>query len=238
MMRDRDFAVWQDKIAALTLDHAESTTVHILLVDARRGELIVDVLGSNRPYPDSDSHAFIIPSGRVREIAAAPAGTLARRSAPPADPCRSRRGFRFGRLLLVVALLVTGVLGGVVLLIVLEDRPYGVQIASSITYTTAAVLYTFGDDRGLGSYYFDCPAVRRELPRLAQRHVSFLIALLLIETTALDLRRRMPASWLVARGGHMPPFTGGLFILCGALLLAQVISNRSVLKRAHLAFTP
>jgi hypothetical protein len=66
------------------------------------------------------------------------------------------------------------------------------------------------------------------------RHFVFFIALFIIETTALRLRPRLPLWWLVAQGKNMPPFTLTLFILCGSLLLTQVVTNRSALKRAYL----
>lgn len=124
--------------------------------------------------------------------------------------------------------------GSGILFIFLADHPYGIQFASTIGYSAAAILYTFSSNRGLPRYLFSCLVVREQLYRLALRHFAFLIALFAIETTALELRPRMPAWWLVAHGRDMPPFTLVLFILCGSLLLTQVLTNRSALKRAHL----
>lgn len=101
-------------------------------------------------------------------------------------------------------------------------------------YSAAAILYTFSSNRGLPGYLFSCSVVRGQLYRLTLRHFAFLIALFALETTALDPRPRMPARWLVSHGKNMPLFTLALFILCGNLLLTQVLTNLSVLKRAHL----
>jgi hypothetical protein len=116
--------------------------------------------------------------------------------------------------------------------------PYGLQIASAVGYSAAVVLYTFSSNRGLPRYLFTCPVVGGQLYRFMLRHFAFLIALFGIETTALQLRPRMPARWLVAHGRDMSWFALTLFIVCGGLLLVQVFTNRSVLKRAHLEHEP
>jgi hypothetical protein len=151
------------------------------------------------------------------------------------DPCSASSTFSIERFVFFTLVFLTMVPGSLVLFILLGDRPYGIQFASMVAYTAAVVLYTFARNRGLQRYLFDCPFVRRVLPRLALRHVVFLIALFVLETLALQLRPHLPAFWLVASSGRrsMPPFTMMLFILCGCLALAQIISNRAILDRAH-----
>jgi hypothetical protein len=125
--------------------------------------------------------------------------------------------------------------GSIVLFILLAGHRYGIQFASIVVYSAAAVLYTFSKYRGTSQrYLFSCPVVRGQLYRLTMRHFAFLIALFAVETAALQLRPKMPAWWFISHGRSTPPFEWALFTLCGSLLLTQVLTNRSVLKRAHL----
>ncbi len=125
--------------------------------------------------------------------------------------------------------------GSIVLFILLAGHPYGIQFASIVVYSAAVVLYTFSKYRGTSQrYLFSCPIVRGQLYRLTLRHFEFLIALFAVETAALQLRPKMPAWWLIAHGKNTPPFHWAFFTLCGSLLLMQVLTNRSSLKRAHL----
>jgi hypothetical protein len=150
------------------------------------------------------------------------------------DSCSKQPKFSAKRFFLFLPVFLTMIPGSFILFIFMGDRPYGIQLASVIGYSAAAVLYTFSSNRGLPRYLFSCPIVRGQLYRLTLRHFAFLIALFAVETIALQIRPRMPGWWFVARGRNMPPFTLAMFILCGSLLLTQVLTNRSALKRAHL----
>lgn len=149
------------------------------------------------------------------------------------DPCNEEESFSSDRLFQFLPAILTIVPGSVFLFILFDDWPFGIQIASSIVYTAAAFFFTFSG-RGLPQYLLDCPVVQHQWDRLTMRHVGFLVALFIIETTALGLRTRISHWWLVAHKRHALAFTDALFILCGSLLLTEVITNRSVLKRAHL----
>ena len=119
------------------------------------------------------------------------------------------------------------------ILFTLAEIPYGIQLASLIPYTALIVLATFSAQRGQQPYFFECPIVRRNLPRLAWRHGGFLAAIVVFETVALQLRPNLPASWLIASGKGGSPFAITLFIFCLCLAFAQILSNRSLLERAH-----
>jgi hypothetical protein len=149
------------------------------------------------------------------------------------DPCSAEESFSADRLFQFLPAVLTIVPGSVFLFILFDDWPFGIQIASSIVYSAAAFFFTFSG-KSLPRYLLDCPVVQHQWDRLTMRHVGFLVALFIIETTALGLRARMPYWWLAAQGRDAPPFTDALAILCGILLLTEVITNRSVLKRAHL----
>ena len=149
------------------------------------------------------------------------------------DPCSDPPKLSNRRFFVFLPTFLVMMPGSLVLFMWLSDHPYGVQLASMVGYTAAVILYTFSANRGLPRYLFTCPVVHGQLYRLAVRHLGFLIALFIIETVALHLRPSMPPSWFVARGRNMPPFIMGLALLCGSLLLTEVITNRSLLGRAH-----
>jgi hypothetical protein len=117
------------------------------------------------------------------------------------------------------------------------DSPFGIQFGSIIPYTVFIFLGTFSAQRGQQPYFFECSIVDRILPRLGQRHISFLTAVLALETIGMYLKRFMPSSWLVATGRDGSPFGITLFLLCMGIALAQTLTNRSLLERAHLQRT-
>lgn len=157
-------------------------------------------------------------------------------SSTPVDPCLAPPSFSLERFMLFLPIFLTMTVGSALLLIFLADRPLGIQLASLICYTSAVALYTFSANRGMPRYLFSCPVVKRQLPRLAQRHVAFVSVLLILLTAALKLRPHLPGWWLVASGApkSMPPFTITLLVLSAALALAQILTNRSLLQRVHI----
>ena len=74
-------------IAVFTLDDGERLTADILKVDNGWGELILDVVPSNRPYPDSDHRRRAIP---LRRVVSCKPLLRADQPWPFSDPCRSR----------------------------------------------------------------------------------------------------------------------------------------------------
>lgn len=104
------------------------------------------------------------------------------------DPCRGVSSFSWARFFFFALLFLTMVPGSILLLIFYRDRPFGVEFATLICYSYAVVLYTFSSGRASGNrYLFSCPWVRRELPRLALRHVAFLIALFVLQSDSAPL---------------------------------------------------
>ena len=145
------------------------------------------------------------------------------------DPCITEP-FSFLRF----AVLFLTMFSSAILLILLEGRPYAIQLSSIVGYTAAVALYTFSRNRGGNQpFRLSCPVVRRQLSPLIKRHLVFLGAIFLVETTALKVRPRLPANWVTSTGTNPPPFFTALLSICGCLALVEIITNRSLLKRAH-----
>jgi hypothetical protein len=149
------------------------------------------------------------------------------------DPCLTRDYISFPRLVVFVLLFLTFI-GGAIFLALLEYRPYGIQFTSMVIYTAAVALYTFSRNRnGAQPFLLSCPVVLRQLPRLIRRHLGFLAALFIAQTTALKLRPNLPTHWVTPSSRDASPFAFVLGLLCLCLGVAQVLSNRSLLEDAH-----
>ena len=111
---------------------------------------------------------------------------------------------------------------------------YGIQITSMLIYTAAVALYTFSRNRnGAQPFLLSCPVVRRQLPRLVRRHLGFLAALLVAQTMALNFRPNLPAHLVTPSSRDPSPFALILGVLCLCLAIVQILTNRSLLDRAH-----
>jgi hypothetical protein len=236
-MRPEDLAPWVDKLVVLSLKNGESTTAHVLYVDRRGCDLFIDVISSNRSYPDTERRAFAIPFGRILSVCPAPACVSPRRPLPSLDSCYADYG-ALDRPVLFLPLVLLFVLSIVLFAAFLTDLSWGTTIASLIIYTELMILMTFSAQRGQQRYLFKCPVVRSQIPELLKRHLGFSAALFILETLALDLRSHLSAWWLTANGRNVPPFYVGLFILFIALSMSQGITSRSLLQRAHLEHLP
>src|SRR5580704_581851 len=149
------------------------------------------------------------------------------------DPCLARQHISFPRLAVFILLFLT-VIGGGIFLALLEYQPYAIQLISMLIYTAAVALYTFSRNRnGAQPFLLSCPVVRRQLPRLIRRHLSFLAALFIAQTTALKLRPNLPTHWVTPSSRDASPFAFVLGLLCLCVGVAQVLSNRSLLEDAH-----
>jgi hypothetical protein len=126
--------------------------------------------------------------------------------------------------------------GGIGFLILFANRPYRIQVSSIVIDTAAVALYTFSRNRNnIQPFLLSCPIVRRQIPLLIRRHVGFLAALFIVQTTALDLRPKLP-EYLITPGGTDPSlFAVILGVLFGCLAVVQTLSNRSLLEGAYLS---
>lgn len=150
--------------------------------------------------------------------------------------CRDHEPSTFDRPALFLPLILI-MFASFAFLFTLAYLPYGIQFGSLIPYTAFVVLGTFSAQRGQQPYFFECSIVHQTMPRLVRRHVGFLVMIVVLETIALQLTRYLPASWLIAKGKDGSPFAITLVILCSCLAFAQILSNRSLLERAHLKST-
>jgi hypothetical protein len=235
-MPDAELPQWMDKVsvrtvAVLTLDDGECLTAEILDFSDERGELIVDVISSNRSYSNSGQRGRAIPVSRV--VSFEPR-SRAEQPWPYSDPCRGA-SFSFARFVLLGMLFLCLTLGGLVLFILLMKRSYGLQETSAVVYTLFAVFFTFAATKGLRPYMFTCPAVKPQVPCLLWGHLGFLIALVALQTAGLAVRPHLPDWWNTGRKGN--PFEIVLMFLCLGLGYAQVFTNRSLLDRGHREFS-
>jgi hypothetical protein len=133
--------------------------------------------------------------------------------------------------------------GSLPLFLLLISRPYGLQEASIIAYTLSAVFFTFAttgsgpSGRNVPGYKFTCPAVKPQVPRLLSRHVGFLVALFALQTAMLAVHPHLPDWWNMQDRKGSTPFDAALFLLCFGLAWAQILTNRSLLDRAHREFS-
>jgi hypothetical protein len=157
-----------------------------------------------------------------------------------ADACGETPIASPDRFIIFAAAFLIMIPGSVILFFWLGDTRYGIQFTSIIGYSAATVLYTFSANRGMQRYLFDCPSVRSQYRRLVVRHICFLTVLVLLQTAILSIRPHLSPWWMTEGFGPrgMPPFLTLMFTLCGALCIAEIVSNRSLLQRAHPAANP
>jgi hypothetical protein len=146
--------------------------------------------------------------------------------------CRDHKRAALDRPLLFLPLILIMIVSFGFLLGI-ANYHYGIQLGSLIPYTAFVVLGIFSAQRGQQPYFFSCSIVLQIMPQLARRHGGFLLAIVVIETIALQLTRHMPVSWLINSGRGGSPFYLTLIGLCMCFALVQIISSRSLLDQAH-----
>lgn len=150
------------------------------------------------------------------------------------DPCRAEHTTSAARFIAFAMLFVVMLGGGSILLFALSGTSYGVQLASAISFTSAVMLYGFAKNRnGIQPYLFTCPVVVSQYPRLLKRHVGFLALLIIFETIALRIKPHLPTWWITSSGRNEPPFAIAVAAPCLILAVAEILTNRGILERAH-----
>jgi hypothetical protein len=148
--------------------------------------------------------------------------------------CRDHKPSFIDRPLLSLPLIAIWFVS-LVLLFPLARLQFGVQLGPLVPYTAFMVLGTFTAQRQEQPYFFECPFVRRTLPRLVRRHIAFLAALVIAETILPEFTQVLPSSWRFLTTTQDGTFAVAPMILAGCLALVQMFTNRSLLERAHRA---
>lgn len=129
---------------------------------------------------------------------------------------------------------IFGAFGGLVLFIVLGDKPYGIQISTAITYTYFAFWYIFFPTQGmLERYKLRDKSVQKQIPLLLVIHCAFLVLLLLGQVEWLAMKPHLSSAWFTEYGKKRDTLyelvTIGLPIL---VFFAQVLISRGILSRS------
>jgi Ca2+/Na+ antiporter len=132
--------------------------------------------------------------------------------------------------------------GCMLLFVPLRNAPYGLQVSSLVFYTLFVLFFTFATtgSRGGGNvpgYKFTCPAVEPQIPRLLWRHLICLVALYVLETGALAVHPHLPDWWNIQDKKGSTPFEIVVLLLGIGLAMAQILTNKSLLNRAHRKFS-
>jgi hypothetical protein len=159
--------------------------------------------------------------------------SLSREASPVSqvEACRVRPKFSIRRFALFAGVFLAMVVTAA--FVFLSRSAFGVLFASTVCYSSSVVLYTFSSNRGLPGYFFRCPLVQHEMPRMARLHVGFLFALFCLQEIAIRLLPYLPKSWLPAMTEGISPYTLPLFAVGACLALIQIFKCRSLLVRAH-----
>jgi hypothetical protein len=111
----------------------------------------------------------------------------------------------------------------------LEDRPFGIQIATTITYTGVVSLYVF---TGWGKR-LNLRAVQQDSPLLLTIHIAYLVFVFGLLTFSLALRPHLPSYWLTEHGRNHETWFSDLLVLIGVLTAtSQILISRRILNRS------
>jgi hypothetical protein len=115
---------------------------------------------------------------------------------------------------------LAGAFGGLCLFIVLGEKPFGIQIATAVTYTYFAFWYVFFPTRGLlEKYSLRNKTVQQRIPRLLAIHCSFLIAIFVGQTIESG-----------KRGGTSYAFV--MIVSLVVVFFTQILISRRILSRS------
>lgn len=133
-----------------------------------------------------------------------------------------------------LAVYMVGAFGGLCIFIVFGERPFGLQIATTIMYTYFAFWYVFFPTRGLlEKYSLRNKTVQRQIPLLLAVHCALLILVFLGETIWFSVKPRLPSFWFTEYGKGGGPLY--VLVLIGSVVIvffAQVLISRRILSRS------
>lgn len=134
---------------------------------------------------------------------------------------------------ILVAYLV-GAFGGLLLFIFLGNRPFGVQIATAITYTYFAFWFVFFPTRGmLKKYSLRNEKVKKQIPLLMAIHCAFLVLLLIGQIKWFAMKSYLPSYWFTEYGKNRDTLYELVIIGAPVLIFfAQVFISRAILSHS------
>ena len=119
----------------------------------------------------------------------------------------------------ILAAYAVGVFGGMCVFIILGKRPFGIQIATAITYTYFAFWYVFFPTRGLlDKYSLRNKMVQGRIPLLVTIHFAFLIPIFVGETILFSMTPYLPSYWVICS--------------VTVVFFTQVLISRRILSRS------
>jgi hypothetical protein len=227
-------------LGILMLGNGERITVEVVGLSEDGDHLSVQVIPSEgftqKGLPTHRSHRSI----PLQSIASFETQPHLLKQWPFSDPCRHKSSGP--RLLLMSAIFLCMTVGGMLLLVLLSGTPYELQVTSLVCYTFFVVFFTFATTGSSGGgnvpgYKFTCPAVKPQIPRLLWRHLICLIALFVLETAAPAVHPYFPDWWNIQDKKGTTPFEMALLLLGIGLTITEILTNKSLLNRAHREFS-
>jgi hypothetical protein len=236
---------WLDKaevgtLGVLTLANGERITAQVVGLNEDGDRLSIQVIPSEgftrKGLRTRRSHRNI-PLHRIASFQPQP---HLMEQWPFSDPCRHKSSGP--RILLMSAIFLCMSFGWMLPVALLKGTTYGPQVASLVSYTLFVLFFTFATtgSRGGGNvpgYKFTCPAVELQIPRLLWRHLICLITLFGIETAGRAVHPYLPNWWNVQDKKGSTPFEIALLLLAIGLAMTEILTNKSLLDRAHREFS-
>lgn len=119
------------------------------------------------------------------------------------------------------------------LLILLDHRPFEIQIVSLVADTELVFFLVFFDSRAWRGYSLRDKRVQQALPRLLGIHCFCLVLIFALLTFALSAKPRLPSSWVTESGPKdTSPFALVLILIGGITPTIQAWRYRRILRRA------
>jgi hypothetical protein len=236
---------WLDKadegtLGVLTLANGERITAQIVGLNEEGDRLSVQVIPSEgftrKGLRTRRSHRYI-PLHRIASFEPRP---NLMEQWPFSDPCRHKSSGP--RLLLMSAIFLCMTVGSMLLFVLLRGTTFGLRVALPVSYTLFVLFFTFATtgSRGGGNvpgYKFTCPAVESQILRLLWRHLICLVALFVLETAAPAVHPHLPDWWNIQDKKGSTPFEIAVLILGIGLSITHILTNKSLLNRAHREFS-
>jgi len=222
-------------VGVLTLRGGETISAEVVGLNEEGDRLSVKVFSPDRPLRIGRRNHRTIPFHRI--VSFEPRPDLMGHW-PFSDPCRDI-SLSNPRFIVLTTIFLCLIPGSLPLFLLLARNPWRLQEASIITYTLFEVFFTFARTGGgisgpdIPPFKFTCPAVEPQIPRLLWRHLGFLVALFVLQTSMLAIHPHLPDWWNMQDRKGNTPFSGAFLLLCLGLAWTQVRTNRSLLDRAH-----